>query len=69
MKTGKHCNFCGKYGHDESKCFEKMEYFEVAMKKQNISIDFSCSSSSHGHALSSYGFSLNETSNSSSSNE
>jgi hypothetical protein len=23
-KTNRHCNFCGKYGHDESKCFKKM---------------------------------------------
>ena len=24
-KTESHCNFCGKYNHDESKCFKKME--------------------------------------------
>jgi hypothetical protein len=23
-KTGIHCNFCDKYGHDESKCFKNM---------------------------------------------
>jgi hypothetical protein len=26
-KTDRHCNFCDKYGHDESKCFKKMESF------------------------------------------
>jgi hypothetical protein len=25
--TNKHCNFCDKYGHDESKCFKKMDNF------------------------------------------
>jgi hypothetical protein len=60
-KAGKHCNFCDKDGHDESKCFKKMEALEVAMKKHNISID-STSSSSHGHALSTSGFSFNTTS-------
>jgi hypothetical protein len=37
---------------------------EAAMKKHNISIDSSYSSSSHGHALSAYGFSFNTTSTS-----
>jgi hypothetical protein len=52
------CNFCGKDGHDESKCFKKMIALESMMKNHNISIDstsyyFYFSSSSHGHALSS----------------
>jgi hypothetical protein len=39
-----------------------MEALEAMMKKHNVSIDYSFSnSSSHGHALSSFGFSLNET--------
>jgi hypothetical protein len=67
-KTDRHCNFCDKDGHDESKCFKKMAALEAAMKKQNISIDStsSSSSSSHGHALSAFGFSFNTTSTSSS---
>jgi hypothetical protein len=40
-KTNKHCNFCGKYGHVESKCLKKMEALEVTMKKHNISINYS----------------------------
>ena len=64
-KTNRHCNFCDKDGHDESKCFKKMAALEAAMKKHNISIDSTSSSSSHGHALSSYGFSFNTTSTSS----
>jgi hypothetical protein len=67
-KTGnKHCNFCGKDGHEESKCFKKMTTLEAAMKKHNINIDSysSTSSSSHGHALSSSSFSFNATSTSS----
>jgi hypothetical protein len=64
-KTDKHCNFCDKDGHDESKCFKKMEDLEATMKKHNISID-STSSSSHGHALPASGFSFNTTSTSSS---
>jgi hypothetical protein len=68
-KTDRHCNFCEKDGHDESKCFKKMTALEAAMKKHNINIDStSSSSSSHGHALSASGFSFNTTS-SSSSNE
>jgi hypothetical protein len=62
-KTNKHCNFCDKDGHDESKCSKKMAALEVVMKKHNINID-STSSSSHGHALSVYGFSFNTTSTS-----
>jgi hypothetical protein len=66
-KTNKHCNFCDKDGHDESKCFKNMAILEVAMKKHNINIDStSSSSSSHGHALSASGFSFNTTSTSSS---
>jgi hypothetical protein len=60
-KARKHCNFCGKDGHVESKCFKNMEALEVAMKKHNINIHFS----SHGHAHLAYGFSLNVTSTSS----
>ena len=63
-KTDIHCNFCDKYGHDESKCFKKMIVLEAAMKKHNISIDYP--SSSHGHALSASGFSFNTNSTSSS---
>jgi hypothetical protein len=65
-KTKKHCKFCGKDGHVESKCFNKMESLEATMKKHNICIDsFYFHSSSHGHALSASGFSFNETSTSS----
>jgi hypothetical protein len=64
--TDRHCNFCDKDGHNESKCFKKIEALEAAMKKHNISIDFTSSSSSHGHALSASGFSFNTTSTSSS---
>jgi hypothetical protein len=60
--TNRHCNFCNKDGHDESKCFKKMAALEAAMKKHNISIDSSSSSSSsHGHALSASGFYFNTT--------
>jgi hypothetical protein len=63
----RHCKFFDKYGHDESKCFKKMETLKATMKKQNINIDSTSSfSSSHGHALSSSGFSFNTTSSSSS---
>jgi hypothetical protein len=47
--TNRHCNFCDKDGHDESKCFKKMAALEAAMKKHNINID--STSSSHRHAL------------------
>jgi hypothetical protein len=43
-----------------------MAALEAAIKKHNISIDPTISSSSHGHALSSFGFSFNTTSTSSS---
>jgi hypothetical protein len=66
-KTDRHCNFCDKYGHDESKCFKKMTDLEATMKKHNITIDSSSSSSSsQGHGLSTSGFSFNTTSTSSS---
>jgi hypothetical protein len=61
-KTDKHCNFCGKDGHVEFKCFKKMEVLEVVMKKHNLSID---SSSSFEDALFAFGFSFNATSTSS----
>jgi hypothetical protein len=64
--TNRHCNFCDKDGHDESKCFKKMAALEAAMKKHNISIDSTSSSSSHGHALSASGFSFNTPSTSTS---
>jgi hypothetical protein len=57
----KHCNFFGKDGHVESKCFKRMESLEAMMKKYTINID-SSSSFSHGHALSSSGLSFNTTS-------
>ena len=66
--TNRHCNFCDKDGHDESKCFKKMAALEAVMKKQNISID-STSSYSHGHALSASGFSFNTNSTSTSTSE
>jgi hypothetical protein len=65
--TNRHCNFCDKDGHDESKCFKKMETLEAMMKKHNISIDFT--SSSHGHAFSSSGFSFNSNSTTTSSSD
>jgi hypothetical protein len=61
-KTDRHCNFCGKYGHEDSKCFKNMAALEATMKKHNIIIDSASSSSSHGHALSMSGFSFNATS-------
>jgi hypothetical protein len=59
---GNHYNFHGKDGHVETECFKKMEALEVAMKKHTINID---SSSSHGHVISTFGFSFNATSTSS----
>jgi hypothetical protein len=63
-KTDIHCKFYGKDGHDESKCFKKMAALEAVIKKYNISIDSTSSSSSspHGHALFSSGFSFSATS-------
>jgi hypothetical protein len=63
-KSDRHCNFCDKDGHDESKCFKKMATLEAVVKKHNINIDSTTSSSSHGHALSASGFSLNTPSTS-----
>jgi hypothetical protein len=67
--TNRHCNFCDKDGHAESKCFKKMAALEAVMKKHNISID--SSSSSHRHALfaSSFSFNANSTSTTSSFDE
>jgi hypothetical protein len=65
-KSDIHCNFFDKHGHNESKCFKKMEDLEAMMKKHNISIDSTTSSSSPGHALSASDFSFNTTSTSSS---
>ena len=67
--TNRHCNFCDKYGHDESKCFKKMTALEAVMKKHNINNDSTSSSSSHGHALSTFGFSFNTTSTSTSTSD
>jgi hypothetical protein len=63
-KTDIHCNLCDKYGHDESKCFNNMATLEAMMKKHNIIIDSTSSSSSHGHALLASDFSFNTTSTS-----
>ena len=48
----------------ESTCFKKMEALEATMKKHNINIDCTSSSSSHGHALLASGFSFNTISTS-----
>eukprot|EP00253_Pinus_taeda_P017505 PITA_17505 len=53
-KTDRHCNFCNRDGHLESKCFKKMEALEAAMKKHNIHVEHSSTStstSSSGMAL------------------
>jgi hypothetical protein len=63
IKSCRHCNFCGKDGHVKSNFFKKMEASKVEMKEKKISID--SSTSSHGHALSTFGFSFNATSSSS----
>jgi hypothetical protein len=62
--TNRHCNFCDKDGHDESKFFKKKTALEAAMKKHNIKIDSTSSSSSHGHPLFASSFSFNTTSTS-----
>jgi hypothetical protein len=49
--TNRHCNFCDKYGNDESKCFKNMVALEATMKKHNISIDSTSSSSRDMHFL------------------
>jgi hypothetical protein len=59
-KNDIHCNFCDKDGRDESKCFKKMPSLEAGMKNHNIIIDYTSSSSSHGHALFAFGFSFNK---------
>eukprot|EP00253_Pinus_taeda_P021452 PITA_21452 len=54
-KTDRHCNFCNRDGHLESKCFKNMEALEAAMKKHNIHVEHSSTStstSSSGMALS-----------------
>src|ERR1700686_5875772 len=54
-KIDRHCNFCNRDGHLESKCFKKMEALEAAMKKNNIHVEHSSTStstSSSGMALS-----------------
>ena len=55
--TKRRCNFCGKYNHDESKCFNKMASLEAKMKKHHISLHSSSESTSHGHALCASGYS------------
>eukprot|EP00253_Pinus_taeda_P019127 PITA_19127 len=51
-KTDRHCHFCNRDGHLESKCFKKMEALEVAMKNHNIHLEHSSTStSSSGMAL------------------
>ena len=61
-KTERHCNFCGKDNHDESKCFKNM----AAMKKHHINLDLSSESNSHGHALCTFGYSYTASSSSTS---
>ena len=45
-KTDRHCNFCNRDGHLESKCFKNMEALEAAMKKHNIHVEHSSTSTS-----------------------
>ena len=72
MEDDRHCNFCDCDGHTESKCFKKMEALEAAMKKHNIHLDTSSTSSlgqalsASIHAPSKLGYALNVTSSSSS---
>ena len=61
-KIERHCNFCWKDNHDESKCFKNMAALEAAMKKHHISIDSSSESRSHGHALCASSYSYNASS-------
>jgi hypothetical protein len=44
-----HFNFCGKNGHMESKCFNKMEALEATMKKNKNNLDPPSNSFSHRH--------------------
>jgi hypothetical protein len=61
-KTDRHCNVCDKDGHTKSKCFKKMASLEATLNKNNINIESTTSSSSHGHALFASIFSFNTTS-------
>ena len=67
-KAERHCNYCGKHNHDESKCFKKMATLEATMRKHHINLDSSSESTSHGHALCAFGYSYTASS-SSTSNE
>ena len=62
----RHCNFCGKDNHDESKCFKKMEALEATVKKHHVNLDSSSESNSHGHALCAFGYSYIASSSSTS---
>lgn len=61
-KTIRHCNYCGRDNHVESKCFKKMAALEEALKRNNINLDTPSNSSAHGHALSASSFSFNASS-------
>lgn len=50
-RSNETCSFCGKEGHSETKCFQKLEALNEAMKKHNIPVS-KPSSSSKGLALS-----------------
>ena len=63
--TKRHCNYCGKDNHDESKCFKKMEALEATIKKHHICLDSSSKYTSHGHALCTFGYSYTASSYSS----
>ena len=72
-KIDRHCNFCDRDGHINSKCFKKMEALEEEIKKHNIHLDTSSASYSgqtlfaYAYASSSLGYALNVSSSSSSS--
>ena len=67
-KTDRHCKFCDQDGHRESR-FNNMEALEAMMKKKNIHLETSSTSSSR-HALFSSSYALSSSSSScSSSNE
>jgi hypothetical protein len=55
-----------KYDQKESKFFKNIVSLEAEIKNHKINIDSTSSSSSHGHALSTYVLSFNATSTSSS---
>eukprot|EP00253_Pinus_taeda_P033909 PITA_33909 len=71
-KTNRHCNFCNRDGHLESKCFKKMEALEAATKKHNIHLEHSSTSTSSsgitlyacGCQASWFGYALNVSSSS-----